>query len=124
MTGTDIEQILSWFRKTVTTAASKDEIREFYAEAREKLIYENYQFLATTGPKIVEKYFANGEDINVSKIDPELVHVSDEETNSIFKTARFWWSLPYTEGYGRRLRFLVMDRYNNKLIGILGCSHL
>ena len=38
----------------------------------------------------------------------------------MFRLARLTWSLPFTRGYGRRLRFLVIDRSTEKLIGILG----
>lgn len=119
MPSSEIEYILTHLKKAVEVK-SKDEIREFYAEARNKLINANREFLESTGSRIIEKYFANGKDIEIDRIEPGLIPVTDEETNNIFKTARFWWSIPYSEGYGRRLRFLVMDRYNGKLIGILG----
>jgi hypothetical protein len=32
------------------------------------------------------------------------------------------WSIPISDGYGRRLRFLIFDNANNKLIGLLGLS--
>lgn len=44
----------------------------------------------------------------------------DSKLECAFRLARHYWSLPYSKGYGRRLRFLVLDDYNGKLIGIIG----
>jgi len=65
-------------------------------------------------------YFANGEDIHPDKIRPRLVEVTSGWKSDIFRLARYTWSLPYSSGYGRRMRFLIMDDHNDKLIGIIG----
>ncbi len=70
--------------------------------------------------KKYSQYFANGEDIHPEKIRPKLVEVTKDWQANIFRLARYTWSLPYSSGYGRRMRFLVMDDYNDKLIGIIG----
>ena len=64
---------------------------------------------------------ASGQDIDVQGISPTLVEVfprSEEEL--LFRYAALHWSIPISSGYGRRLRFLVVDQRNNKLIGIIG----
>ncbi len=64
---------------------------------------------------------AKGSEINVSQMKPRLVAVtpgSHEEW--LFRYAALHWSIPVSSGYGRRLRFLVIDEYNEKLIGIIG----
>jgi hypothetical protein len=38
----------------------------------------------------------------------------------LFRYAALHWSIPVSSGYGRRLRFLVVDEFNGKLIGIIG----
>ena len=40
----------------------------------------------------------------------------------LFRWVRLHWSIPVSAGYGRRLRFLVVDQSNEKLIGVLGLS--
>jgi len=40
--------------------------------------------------------------------------------SALFKYACLHWSIPISEGYGRRLRFLVFDDANGKLIGVIG----
>ncbi|MCR6654640.1 MAG: DUF4338 domain-containing protein [Opitutus sp.] len=37
----------------------------------------------------------------------------------LFRLASLTWSVPVSAGYGRRMRFLVWDRSNNKLMGII-----
>ena len=64
-------------------------------------------------------FFAEGEEVVPEKIEPVLIEVKDQWQHDLFRLARLTWSLPYSKGFGRRLRFLVMDAYNDKLIGIL-----
>jgi hypothetical protein len=46
--------------------------------------------------------------------------VPDTEEERVFRWARLHWSIPVSSGYGRRLRFLVMDQHHGKLMGVLG----
>ena len=65
------------------------------------------------------KHFAAGRDVNPTAIDPEIVEVKPESIDSrLFRFASLLWSVPVSQGFGRRLRFLVRDRQNGKLIGI------
>ncbi|MBX3412414.1 MAG: DUF4338 domain-containing protein [Pirellulales bacterium] len=65
---------------------------------------------------------ANGSELRVESIFPKLVEVtrgSDEEL--LFRYACLHWTIPVSSGYGRRLRFLIVDGNNNdRLIGVLG----
>ena len=38
----------------------------------------------------------------------------------LFRYARLHWSIPVSAGYGRRLRFVIYDDANNRLMGIIG----
>jgi hypothetical protein len=54
-------------------------------------------------------------------IQPSLVEVNpDSEDELLFRYVSLHWSIPVSKGYGRRLRFLVVDQANDKLIGIIG----
>ncbi len=64
-------------------------------------------------------FFAGGDEVVPEEIGPVLVEVEEKWQHDLFRLARLTWSLPYSKGFGRRLRFLVMDAYNDKLIGIL-----
>jgi hypothetical protein len=39
--------------------------------------------------------------------------------SDLFRLAALTWSVPVSNGFGRRLRYLVWDNHNNKLIGII-----
>jgi len=54
---------------------------------------------------------------------PRLVIVErGSEDEMLFRYASLHWSIPVSSGYGRRLRFLIEDASNGKLIGIVGLS--
>jgi len=64
-------------------------------------------------------FFADGKEVEPENVKPALVEVEKEWQHELFRVARLTWSLPYSKGFGRRLRFLVIDEHNGKLIGIL-----
>nr|BAL57937.1 hypothetical conserved protein [uncultured Acetothermia bacterium]BAL58551.1 hypothetical conserved protein [Candidatus Acetothermum autotrophicum] len=65
------------------------------------------------------RFFANGDEVVPEHVDPELIEVKTEQQHNLFRIARLLWSIPFSKGYGRRLRFLIVDRSNGKLIGLL-----
>ena len=66
-------------------------------------------------------YIATGKEVIPEKIRPKLVLVQPKsEDELLFRYARMHWSIPVSAGYGRRLRFVVYDESNDKLIGIFG----
>lgn len=64
-------------------------------------------------------FFAEGDEVLPEKIEPALVEVEEKWQHDLFRLARLTWSLPHSKGFGRRLRFLLIDAHNEKLIGIL-----
>lgn len=67
------------------------------------------------------KYIAKGSEVVPEKIEPRLVEVTpNSKEELLFRYASLHWSIPISSGYGRRLRFLVMDSYTEKLIGLIG----
>ena len=70
---------------------------------------------------ILIRKIAAGNEVNPECIAPRLVEVmpnSHEEL--LFRYVSLHWSIPVSSGYGRRIRFLVVDSHNDKLIGIIG----
>lgn len=66
-------------------------------------------------------FIASGHEIDPQKIKPRLVQVMPDTIESkLFRYACLHWSIPISEGYGRRLRFLIFDDSNGKLIGLFG----
>lgn len=115
------EMLLARAEQVRASLGSKEEIREAHrhsvlAERRAKADVIRHDVL-----DLGERLFASGSDIRPECIRPILVSVDgDPLLVRAFRLARYYWSLPYSKGYGRRLRFLVIDDYNGKLIGIAG----
>lgn len=64
---------------------------------------------------------ANGVEVVPGQIEPAIVEVKSGGIDELlFRYAALHWSIPISSGYGRRLRFLVIDQSNQKLIGIIG----
>ena len=62
---------------------------------------------------------ADGVEIDPEVIQPHLVLVrSGTPESDLFRFATLQWSIPVSQGYGRRMRFLVKDHANGKLIGL------
>jgi len=66
---------------------------------------------------------AHPSEIVVDAISPILIPVkADSEESRVFRAATLAWSVPVSEGFGRRMRFLVRDQNNGKLIGVIGLT--
>ena len=99
--------------------SEKNRIRASHAMQRAEFNAKEHRALGAWVNKLLP-VFATGGDIVPEKIDPEIVPViSGESTGYLFRLATLLWSIPVSRGYGRRMRFLVMDRHNQKLIGVL-----
>lgn len=97
---------------------SKDTYRALHAGHRIEKLRDSAKFLARVGDKLLP-YFADGIDVNPELIRPRLEVVSSTAlSGDIFRYASLFWRVPVSEGYGRRVRFLVWDDSNDKLIGI------
>ena len=97
---------------------SKDAIRQIHRFHREAAQQRIRRALGDKIDLFLEE-IANGDEVDPSNIRPELVEArSDARTGDLFRFASLQWSIPVSQGYGRRLRYLVKDRTNGKLIGI------
>jgi hypothetical protein len=98
---------------------SKKKIRKLHSGQRSQLLAKNNLFITQNSSDLLD-YFASGSQIDPSSISPELVEVkSDSLEAKLFKFASLYWSVPVSQGFGRRLRFLVIDRQNGCLIGLI-----
>jgi hypothetical protein len=97
---------------------SKQRVRELHAAHRMDSLAIQRSFVKQFGSELV-KNFATGSQIDPSSIQPELVEVAaDTPESHLFRFATLLWSVPVSQGFGRRLRFLVRDRQNGKLMGL------
>ena len=97
----------------------KDAYRSIHSHQRLTKLADHKDWIAAKSGKLTQ-YFASGTDVDVHKIRPrlELIRGGTRQAD-LFRFAGLYWQIPISEGYGRRLRFLVWDDNNGKLIGLL-----
>jgi hypothetical protein len=103
--------------RLILPAVDKAFLRRLHIRAQTLELQKNQEWLCHKLPKY-HHLFANGSDVVPETVQPELVPVTQTWHSDLFRVARLLWSLPYSKGYGRRLRYLLMDKSNGKLIGI------
>ena len=112
------------FRKSADGAlqiegSGKDVIRTLHRPQRNDRLETQRGFLDQRVPELL-KYFASGRDLDPARISPVLERVSAHTWQAdLFRLASLTWSVPVSSGFGRRLRYLVWDDYNKKLLGLI-----
>ena len=102
--------------------SSKAAIRDLHSDAVRHMRERSRAGLERHEGRLLT-WIASGDELKPNEISPELVEVRKGTIDElIFRWVRLHWSIPVSAGYGRRVRFLVMDRSNGKLIGIIGLS--
>lgn len=97
----------------------KETYRSIHAHQRAVKLADNKDWIAAKSVKLMQ-YFASGSDIDAQRIRPRLEPAPGGTWQAdLFRLAGLYWRIPISEGYGRRLRFLVWDDNNGKLIGLL-----
>lgn len=102
----------------------KNFIRECHKDYKADFISKNIDFWHEN-KKLLISNLISGDKIEVKNIEPELIPILPKKTTEegkLFRLARFNWSIPTSNGFGRRLRFLVWDRHHDALIGIIGLT--
>lgn len=100
----------------------KEYYRKVHSEATKYMIRKNKRLIQKYDEDFIKKYVVNGKDLDVQNIDPKLVKVTKEEQSNLFRWIKLHWSIPISAGYGRRLRYILYDKNNNAVIGIIGLS--
>ena len=99
---------------------SKDSLRQLHRTALDHKLERSKPGLIRYQEELIQS-IASGSEVIPKKISPVLVEVQpDSREELLFRYATLHWSIPVSSGYGRRLRFLVMDAQNDKLIGVIG----
>ena len=99
--------------------SGKDVIRTIHAVQRDDRLAVSQRFISERFSQLI-KHFASGPDIDPTRISPVLQLISsDTWEGDLFRLASLTWSVPVSNGFGRRLRYLVWDNHNGKLIGII-----
>jgi hypothetical protein len=97
---------------------TKERLRVLHADAVRHRRERSKKHLAKQETALLRR-FASGEEVVPERISPALVEVlPDSEDELLFRYATLHWSVPVSSGYGRRIRFLVLDEHTEKLIGL------
>ena len=99
----------------------KDTVRLLHQQASEHAIVLARLALEGREERLL-RWIAHGNQVDPRQIRPVLVEVKkpESEEGCLFRYLSLHWSVPVSTGYGRRLRFLVVDEYNGKVMGIIG----
>ena len=108
--------------KTLFVPQDKTFIRKVHANSVAFLREKKRAFIDRMDDSILQKYVINGKDLDVQNIKPELLIVNSDRLGNVFNWTKLHWSIPISSGYGRRLRYIVYDRGNSAVIGIVGLS--
>lgn len=99
--------------------SDKEVIRVLHGSQRHDRLETHREFLARRTPTLI-KHFALGREVEPANISPHLERIfSNTWQSDLFRLASLTWSVPVSNGFGRRLRYLVWDRNNQKLIGLI-----
>lgn len=99
--------------------AGKHDVRQLHSDQRAERLTSSAKFLSRALPKTL-LHFANGTEIDPSKIRLRLIRVFSETAEAdLFRVAALTWSVPVSPGFGRRLRYLVWDEYHGRIAGII-----
>lgn len=97
----------------------KNVVRALHSYQRTERLKSCREFIEEKTSELIGQ-FASGREIDPCKISPVLERISAPTSGSdLFRLAALTWSVPVSNGFGRRLRYLVRDKQNGKLIGII-----
>lgn len=99
---------------------NKQALRDLHVSAVRHRVQRARNGLRRHEPWLVER-LAESRQVDVETFAPRLVAVDRHSREELlFRWAALHWSIPVSPGYGRRLRFLVLDDANDKLVGLIG----
>ena len=105
-------------------ARDKDQLRALHADAAKVVRDGSRGTLARYENRFVA-CLARGTGIVPERIRPALVPIADRRSfeGQLWRWCSLHWSIPVSSGYGRRMRFLVVDRgHDDKVIGLIGLA--
>ena len=98
---------------------NKETIRHAMSIKRAEILTRNSDWI-NSHIAIARQNLADGHSVLNSRIQPMIEVCETEKQHSVFRIFRYYWSSPYSEYVGRRIRLLIRDSAlpNKPLIGI------
>jgi hypothetical protein len=104
---------------------NKEIIRQSMSVLRQEILHKNREWIEKH-IGFAKRNLAPGELVLKSKITPRIEVCKTQEQHDLFRIFRYYWSSPYSEYVGRRMRLLIRDdgTDSSPIIGIaaLGSS--
>ena len=100
----------------------KSLIRKAHEASVNHIIENKTKFISRFEDRFLDRYIIDGKELDVDNIKPVLIAVSNTHGSDLFRWIKLHWSIPISAGYGRRLRYLVYDKGNSAIIGIIGLA--
>ncbi|MFH2032973.1 MAG: Druantia anti-phage system protein DruA [Bacteroidota bacterium] len=97
----------------------KETIKKSMSFKRDEII-EKHKGWIEKNLEFARKNLASGHDVLNSEIDPVIEVCETEKQHRLFRMLRYYWSSPYSEYVGRRIKLIIRDRAlpNKPVIGI------
>lgn len=97
----------------------KETIKNSMSFKRDEIIAKHRKWI-DKNIEFARKNLAKGIDVLNSEIDPIIEVCETEKQHRLFRILRYYWSSPYSEYVGRRIKLLIRDRAlpNKPIIGI------
>jgi hypothetical protein len=96
----------------------KQSYRDMHGHQRKTRLNEHRNWIAGKAGQLIQ-HFASGAELDVERVRPRIEVIQGGTWKAdLFRFASYYWSVPISEGYGRRMRFLVWDEHHEKLIGL------
>jgi hypothetical protein len=98
---------------------NKEIIKSSMARRRDEIILANKSWIDDNMSK-AQMNLARGADVLKSKIQPRIEVCETQKQHDLFRLFRYYWSSPYSDYVGRRIKLLVRDYSiaNKPIIGI------
>lgn len=97
----------------------KETIKNSMSFKREEIIVKHRKWI-DKNIEVARNNLAKGIDVLNSEIDPIIEVCETEKQHRLFRILRYYWSSPYSEYVGRRIKLIIRDRAlpNKPVIGI------
>lgn len=95
----------------------KEVARLLHSQQRAQVLAKNADFITKWEDELIG-HFANGAEVDPETISPAVRPVESDYEAALFRYASLSWSVPVSQGYGRRTRFLLWDEAADRLMGI------
>ncbi len=105
---------------TANCLENKKEIIKKSMEARRNEILNKNKKWIDKHLDFAKENLANGCDVLNSKVEPSIEICANQKQHNLFRMFRYYWSSPYSEYVGRRIKLIIRDLSlsNKPVIGI------